>query len=115
MSWLIALFSKEFRARYEDEIVDLLETTDHPALDRADLLRTAVTLRLEDIMQNKLTLMLFAAVALASGSLVAMLFTIPELAGGVRDIPKHWWSSAPLAGLAVSAALGIWIWRRADH
>jgi hypothetical protein len=43
---LLRLFPRRFRERYGDEIADLMRHSDRPARDVADLLTTALSLRI---------------------------------------------------------------------
>jgi hypothetical protein len=45
------------------------------------------------------------AVLIGSAPLVAFGYAANDLANGIAEAPQHWWSSAPLLGLAAAAAL----------
>jgi hypothetical protein len=55
-----------------------------------------------EVTMFKVVILVVAAVSLVSAG-----FTIGQLAGGVREIPQHWWSSvsAAVAVVAVTAAI----------
>lgn len=44
-----------------------------------------------------------AAGLLAAISLLGLGYAVAELAGGVREVPQHWWSALPLLGLFLAA------------
>ena len=49
-----------------------------------------------------------SAIALAAGLLAAISlfglgYAVANLAGGVREVPQHWWSALPLLGLFLAA------------
>jgi hypothetical protein len=115
MSRLISLFPREFRARYGEEILELLESSDHPTRDRIDIVQSAGRLRMEDILKNRISPMIVTAVAIGAASLTAFVLAVPELAGGLRDVPQHWWSSIPVLGMASASTLAILDLKRADR
>jgi len=43
----------------------------------------------------------------AAISLFGLGYAAAELAGGLREVPNHWWSALPLFGLLVSAATSL--------
>lgn len=106
MSRLIRIYSRRFRERYGDEIAVLLARSERPVRDRIDLILHALVERTETTMQ-RMSMMLFAAVIIAAISLIAFGYTLAELAGGLRDVPRHWWSTLPLIGLALAGVMGV--------
>ena len=115
MSRLILLFPKDIQARYGAEMIELLETSDQPTRDRIDLIQSAIRMRMEDILKTRITPMLVIAVAIGAASLTAFVLALTELAGGLRDVPRHWWSSIPLVGMALASTLAILDLRRANR
>jgi putative solute:sodium symporter small subunit len=45
------------------------------------------------------------------------LMVLPELSGGIADIPSHWWSAIPVMGLgsALIAIVAVVFSSRRDH
>jgi hypothetical protein len=43
--------------------------------------------------------------AVGAGSLFALGYAVNDLANGFVEAPEHWWSSAPLLGLAAAVTL----------
>lgn len=115
MSRLISLFPREFQDRYGEEIIELLESSGHPTRDRIDLVQSAVRLRMENILKHRISPTIVAAVAIGAASLTAFVLALPDLAGGLRDIPRHWWSSIPVLGMALASTLAILDLKRADR
>lgn len=52
-------------------------------------------------MNRPVTLIGLAA-GLATISLLGLGYAVAELAGGLREIPQHWWSTLALLGLFLS-------------
>lgn len=48
-----------------------------------------------------------AAIGLAVASSVVLGYVINNLAHGITELLQHWWSTAPLLGLVLAAALGV--------
>jgi cytochrome bd-type quinol oxidase subunit 2 len=46
-----------------------------------------------------------AASALVVLGLVGLAWSIPLLAGGIEELPRHWWSTLPAALVVVGVAL----------
>lgn len=109
MSKLIRLYTAEFRARYGEEVAALLAASDHPVRDRIDIFVHAVQERMETTMKSTTSIVLIAAAILGAASLVTFGYAVAELAGGIREVPNHWWSTLPLVGIAISATavLGV--------
>ncbi len=93
MTFLTRLYPRDWRERYEGEVVDLVATSRHPCRDRANVALHAVVPWLEVPMIKSLVLVSTAI------ALVVFGFTIGQLADGVAEIPRHWWSLAA-AGVA---------------
>jgi hypothetical protein len=47
------------------------------------------------------------ALLVGAASLFAFGYAVSDLANGVTEAPQHWWSSAPLLGLAAAVALSV--------
>lgn len=48
-----------------------------------------------------------AALVLGGTSSLAFGYALNDLAGGLREAPQHWWSTAPLLGIAIAVALYV--------
>jgi hypothetical protein len=91
---------RRIRDRHAIEIAELSEASMHPLRDWLDILRVGLRARLEDCMRSIVT----ASLALTSvAALLALGYAIAELEHGIREVHRHWWSSAPLAAVALSA------------
>ena len=58
-------------------------------------------------MNRPESLIALAAGLLAAISLLGLGYAVAELAGGVREVPQHWWSAPPLLGLFLSALTAL--------
>ncbi len=101
MKWLVRLYPRTWRHRYGREIAELLAASEHPWRDSTNVALYAALAWTEVTMFKPMMLILAAA------SLVLFGFTVGQLAGGVREIPQHWWSSisAAVALIAVAGAI----------
>jgi len=109
MSGLVRLYPRSWRARYEPEFLDLLETRPPSVRDRIDIVRGAIDARLDagsPCERNRET-RLAAAAAIAAGVLWVAWLTISIRAvdvldpAPVRDLGR--WLSL-LAGLGLAAS-----------
>jgi hypothetical protein len=88
---LVALYPAAVRDRYGDEIRRLLEASDRPARDAADVLRHALSAHLEETMQRAVARVL--ALISAGVALVVFGFALNDLERGLVEVPEHWWST----------------------
>jgi hypothetical protein len=97
---LVASYPAAIRDRYGDEIRRLLEASDRPARDAANVLRHALSAHLEEIMQRDVT----RVVALISAGLALVVFgfSLNDLERGLVEVPEHWWSTL-VAGVSLGA------------
>lgn len=115
---LFRLLPGDWRARYGDELRLLLTESDRPIRDAGDVLALvfsfhldtpASLLRKEALMHASL-LKVLACALIGVGALgVAMSTT--QLAGGVREIPAHWWSTLASMPIIGGAVIGALAWR----
>ena len=102
--WLLHLYPKPFRRRYEDELIDLLDHSARPVRDALDVAVHAFPLRGEQLMTN-------AARHLADLVLAVALFTlgyaVNDLQNGVVEVHQHWWGSAGVLLVLAAAALRV--------
>lgn len=47
------------------------------------------------------------AIVVALASAFGLGYAIAELEGGFVDVPRHWWSTAPIVGFLVATLLGV--------
>ncbi|MGH9277232.1 MAG: hypothetical protein ACRD12_03875 [Acidimicrobiales bacterium] len=51
--------------------------------------------------------------AMVAFGLAGAVWSVPQLAGGAADIPRHWWSTMAVGPLLPGLALLAWTgWRR---
>ena len=101
-------FPRRWRERYGAEVREMFDGSSRPFADWIDLAVMGMRVRLEEEMRSMFAVGLAAAFAL---SLVAAGYTLAELGEGVREVHRHWWSSAPYVALACSGAVLLWLWR----
>ena len=51
-----------------------------------------------------------SAAALVAIGVLGIAWAVPQLADGVAELPRHWWSSIPVALVALGAALAAIAW-----
>jgi hypothetical protein len=102
--WLLHLYPRPFRRRYEDELIELLNHSARPVRDALDVAMHAAQLRGQQLMTN-------AARHLSDLILAVALFTlgyaVNDLQGGVVEVHEHWWSSAAVLLVLAAAALRV--------
>jgi hypothetical protein len=72
-----------------------------------DSIADRLVVRTEATMTRPASLLALTAALLAAISLVGLGYVEAELAGGLPEVPHHWWSTLPLLGLLVSAATAL--------
>ena len=97
--WMVP---KRRRDRYGEEIGALLEGT-RGSSDLVDVAGQALRWQMEESTRDLWGIL---ALILAAVSLFALGFAVNGLAGGVTELPRHWWSTAPVLGLVAAAAFG---------
>ena len=95
---IIASLPRDVRARYGEEISEILAESTRPVRDRADIVLAALGLRLGSALPALVAAAL-VSVALAG---VAIFHSVANLQGGVGEIGRHWWSTFALAGFLTS-------------
>ena len=48
-----------------------------------------------------------SALFVAAVSIFALGYTVNGLADGITELPRHWWSTAPIVGLVLAVAIGF--------
>ena len=99
MKRLVLLFPRRWRHRYGQEVAELLAASPHPWRDGLNVAAQAVLVWL-GVPVVKIVVLVITALAL-----VGFGFTVGQLADGVSEIPRHWWSSAS-AALTLSLLVG---------
>jgi hypothetical protein len=104
--WLLRLYPKAFRDRYGDEVVELINRSDHPRRDALNVAVHASRLRLKTLIGRPLRHLLDVIVVLA---VFVLGYTVNDLHGGVSEVHHHWWSSFALAvtALTIAARLAV--------
>ena len=101
MKWLVRLYPRTWRHRYGREIAELLAASERPWRDSTNVALHAA------LAWTEVTLFKPMMLIAAAASLVAFGFTVGQLAGGVREIPQHWWSSLSVAVAVIAVAGAI--------
>jgi hypothetical protein len=96
------LFPRRWRHRYGAEAYDVFTASGSRFNDWLDLSVVGLQHRLEDSVHMLLTAGLLM---IAAASLVTTGYALAELNDGLREVHRHWWSTAPLAALAASLAM----------
>jgi hypothetical protein len=121
MSLLLRMYPREWRDRYGDEIEELLASSDHPARDRLDLARGAISMRLDHLLRRaaksagRLIALAILGLVMAVVGAIATVNAVGHLQGGVIELPGHWWSTlaaAPLCGGVLLSLVVLIAWRR---
>ncbi|MGH2795698.1 MAG: hypothetical protein ACRDKG_15505 [Actinomycetota bacterium] len=103
-SAVVRFLPRSHRARFGAEIDGLLATSNRPVADVLNVAKQSAYWHVEALMRNAWTT---SAVVLAAASIFALGYTINGLADGITELPKHWWSSAPVLGLALAGGLAL--------
>jgi hypothetical protein len=99
--WLLYLYPAWFRRRYGDELIDLVARSPHLGRAVVNLVVHAGRMRWESIVSRSWRYVTNAAVA---ATLFGLGYTINDLASGVGEIHRHWWSTFALGAFVFSAA-----------
>jgi hypothetical protein len=101
VKWLVWLYPRAWRLRYGREVAGLLADSPRPWRDAINVAFHA------PLTWTEITVVKAMILVVAASSLVWFGFTIGQLAGGVREIPRHWWSSlsAAVAAITVTGAI----------
>jgi hypothetical protein len=100
---LLHLAPSAWRNRYRDEIAAQLSSSDRRLRDSADIVLTALRLRIDQIQGSRH--LGEAAVAILVVGAVWTAWAVPQLADGVIELPGHWWS-APGPALLLGGGFG---------
>ena len=99
--WLLYLYPAWFRRRYGDELIDIVARSPHHGRDVVNVLVHAGRMRWESIVTRPWRYVTNAALA---ATLFGLGYTINDLASGVGEIHRHWWSTLALAAFVFTAA-----------
>ena len=105
MSALIRLYPRSWRARYEQEFLDLLEARPPTVRDRIDIVRGAIDARLDQASQDRSgrPVWIAATTAIAAGSLwIVWLLVSTQAFDAVEGDPVQ--TMGPILGLAAGLA-----------
>jgi hypothetical protein len=97
---LLRLYPRSWRDRYGDEVLELLEKSQRPIRDSADVAVRAVILRAADLGRHR-----WAAVLLVVIGVEGLLWSVPQLQDGLTEVPMHWWSTLAVLPMAVGLAM----------
>jgi hypothetical protein len=100
---IVAVLPAVVRAKYGEELVEMLTNSSRPVRDRSDVIIAAVGLRLGMSARP----VLVTAVAATLGFLFGMVHAVRNLQHGVVEIPDHWWSTFIVAGFAASLVVAV--------
>ena len=103
-SAIVRVLPSRWRERYGAEIDEHLAGSQHPVADLLDVVKQGIRWHLEAVMRS---VWKASAIVLGMVSLIALGYATNDLAGGITELPKHWWSMAPLLGLALAGGLGL--------
>ena len=101
---LLRLAPSAWRRRYRDEIAAQLSSSDRLLRDSADIVLTALGLRVDQIQRGRY--MIRVAIGLLVVGAAWTAWAVPQLADGAIDLPGHWWS-APGPALLLCGGLGV--------
>lgn len=103
MRYLARLYPRTWRDRYGQEVAELLAASPHPWRDGINVAACAAVAWLE-VPMIKVIVLLSAVI-----TLVLFGFAVGQLAGGVPEIARHWWSSASagVAACALGASISV--------
>ena len=99
--WLLYLYPAWFRRRFGDELIDLVARSPQQGRDVVNVLVHAGRMRWESIVIRPWRYVTNAAMA---ATLFGLGYTINDLASGVGEIHRHWWSTFALGVFVVAAA-----------
>ena len=119
MRWLLFAYPRGWRARYGDELLAMLESTDMGPRTVLDVLGSGVMVRLDTVAlalegktMNRKILIGLGMVLLLIGTATTVWAT-SELEDGLIEIPGHWWSTlVTLPAIAGLGLLGAALWLR---
>ena len=102
---VVRIYPHDWRQRYGQEVEDLLDRSDRPMRDSVDVAVHAIAKRMENCMRRFISLIQIVATILAAVSLVGFGYALNDLAGGITEVARHWWSTIPILGFAISGAM----------
>ena len=97
---IIRSLPRDVRARYGEELEELLADSARPVRDRADVLVAALGLRLGSTLP---VLLLVSVVCLGLTS-AGFILSVLNLQDGAFEVLDHWWSTLALLGLTSSVS-----------
>lgn len=97
---ILRCLTEDVRARYAEEIQELLEGSHRPVRDRADLVVAAIGLRLGRL----LPWCMLGGTVLLGLSLATVIHSVANLSGGAVETFDHWWSTLAAGAFGASLA-----------
>lgn len=98
---IVRMLPRSRRERYGEEIAALLERTRGPS-DPFNVAVLAARWHVEETMRDIWSVL---AIVVAAASLFALGYATNGLADGITELPRHWWSTAPILGLFLAVTL----------
>ena len=112
MRALLRLFPRDWRERYGDEVLELIERRGWRPGDAANLMSSAAMVWMEHLMraakEDWMHRLLIVGIALVVVGAVTTTWAVTELSNGLLEIPMHWWSTAAALPLALGVLLTAW-------
>ena len=102
--WLRLIYPAEFARRYADEIAAMLEKSPQPIRDHLDVVIHAARLRSEQLVRHLPRHLANAALAIA---IFTLGFVVNDLAGGIGELTRHWWSTAAALLVVVAGSARV--------
>ena len=106
MRWILRLYPRSFRRRYEDELNELLDDSSRPVRDNLDIALHAGHLRWQQLMTNIVRHVANVGVAVA---LFLLGYAVNDLQDGVAEIGQHWWSTGAVLLVVAAATIRVTI------
>lgn len=102
--WLVKLMPEQHRDRYGEEMLELLQHSSRPTGDLINVAAYVLRWHMEAALREPLMIVaaIFAAVSLFAGG-----YVVAELADGLTELHKHWWSTLPLLGPLLASVLAV--------
>lgn len=102
--WIVNLMPDEHRARYGEEMLELLHDSPRPAGDLINVAACVLRWHMEVAVSRPLAMI---AAVLGAISLFTAGYVVADLADGLTELHRHWWSTLPFIGLLLAAGLAI--------
>lgn len=94
----------ECRDRYGEEMLELVHHSTRPTGDLINVAAYVLRWNMEAALREPLAIV---AMMIAAISLFAAGYVVAELADGLAELHRHWWSTLPFLGLLLAAGLAV--------